>query len=267
MLNLPEIVTIPAGKSSVTLDAEALDSAFTGSEKTVSLSAEAEGFAKGTSLVLISDRTLPDASVDISGNFADGVMPGARITVKATVTNKGNTTMPDAVPVDFYLGASQDILVTTNTVQILGAGESEELTTELTAPTIPGEYVLKARVNDANNFQELTRTNNTSNDLTLRVLSPFTPSVEADKASCLPTEKVRISGYAKGYKGEVEVYYIMKGSRRTVNVVPGEDGHFQTDITPLYAGDYTAGICVPGENKSNAMASFSAVSRLIIAMP
>lgn len=258
LLNLPDIVTIPAGKSSVTLDVEALESAFTGSEKTVSLSAEAEGFAKGTSLMLISDRTLPDATVSISGYFADGVMPGARIKVKATVTNNGNTTMPDAVPIDFYLGTGQDILVTINTARALGAGESEELTAELTAPAIPGEYLLKARVNDANNFQELTRTNNASNDLVLRVLSPFTPSVEADRASCMPSEKVRISGYAKGYKGEVEVYYIMNGARRTVNVVPEEDGHFQTDITPLYAGDYSTGICVPGENKSDAMTSFSA---------
>lgn len=258
LFNLPDIVTIKAGESSVTIEAEALESAFTGVEKTVSLSAEAEGFSKGTLLLLISDRTLPDATVNISGDFADGVIPGTRIKVTANVSNKGNTAMPDAVPVDFYIGGSQEILATCNTSRSLAPGESEALSVELTAPTIPGSYSLSARVNDANNFSELTRTNNTSNDISLKVLSPFVPSVEVDKTSCLPSDKVTVSGYAKGYKGELEIYYITKGARRTVNATIVDDGRFEVEIIPLYAGDYSVGICVPGEKKSEEMASFSA---------
>lgn len=257
LLTMPESIVIAAGETKAHIDAEAPLSSFTGSEKEIIVNATAEGYAKGTMLMLLSDRTLPDAVVSIAADVAEAYIPSQPVNVHATVANEGNTAMSDAVPVDLYFKGRNEVMATGYTTRTLQPGESETIDITFPAPAVPGDYSITAHVNDSGNFQELTRTNNTSETLGFRVKSPFSATLETDRKILLPGEKVKVTGSAPGYHSDLELYYITAGARRTLSVTPGEDGRFTAEIDPLYAGDYIAGVCVPGEKKSEEMASFT----------
>lgn len=257
LIQFPATVTIPAGSDSAEIQVEAPESSFTGAEQAITVNALCDGYAKGTTMLLLSDRLLPDAMVTLDRDGADDIYPGMKLTLRATVTNEGNATMPDAVPVEIYLANATEAVAAGHTSRTLQPGESETVDITYQAPAIPGQYSLAAHVNDTDNFKELTRTNNTSSSLLIDVKSPFNASVDAAPASVLPGEKVTLSGLAPGYGSELEVYYITRGARRSVKAIPDRDGRFSVEIDPLYAGDYIAGVCIPGENKSEEMTAFT----------
>lgn len=254
LLNLPEKVVIPAGKEYISLDIEAFSSAFDGSEKQVILNASTPGFSKGTSLLLISDRKLPDAVVEIQSSDMSAA-PGSTIQLNVRIRNVGNDIMPDAAPIDIYLDNSS--VLTLYSSGVLAPGEEEELTCSIKAPSIPGSYSATAHINDGMGFSELTRTNNVSEPLHLTVTSPFTPEISADASDLLPGETLTFEGNVAGYRDSIEVYYIMDGVRFSTNTTPNEYGDFSVSIIPEYAGNYIFGVCVPGENKSEKMGSFA----------
>lgn len=256
LLDMPASIVIPAGSESVTVPVVAKAEAFTGVEKEVILNVEAPGFSKGTSLLLISDRNLPDAVVSLNAGNVE-VLPGNKIVVTAVVGNEGNMNLPDAAAVDIYLDNSSESLATLHTTRALAPGETESLTYELNAPVVPGNYRLTAHVNDGAGFPEMTRTNNVSEAFEILVVSPFTASVSIDREDLLPGETLTIHGNVQGYRENVEVFYILDGARFTKTATPDSSGDFTLEITPLYAGDYTLGVCVPDENKSEGIADFS----------
>lgn len=257
VLNMPPTVLIPVGEQSVTVEVEALESAFTGVEIPLTINAKADGYAKGTMLMLLSDRTLPDATVTLRGINTDSeLIPGETVKMTARVSNEGNTVMPDAVPVDIHLSGTADPVVTVYTTRKLNPGEYENVAIETAAPSIPGSYKFTAHVNEANNFGELTRTNNTSEAVDLTVKSPFTASVGVGNTVILPGDSIIVSGRTPGYSGALEVYYITDKARFAAPVTPDATGNFSVDIAPAFPGDYTLGVCIPGEEKTDEMASF-----------
>lgn len=256
-LTLPGLVQIPAGQATTTVSIEAPESAFTGNENTVTLTASAQGMAMGTTLILISDRTLPDATVTVAADTKENFAPGAKFTATATVTNEGNAELPDAAPVDFYLSDSDVCVATVYTGKVIAPGEEATVSAEIKTPTIPGEYYLSAVVNSNGGIQELTRTNNESIPLPLTVKSPFNATVNVNKSAILPGEPVTVSGQTPGFGNKLEVYYITDNFRLTSSVIPDEAGRFSADIVPEIAGDYIVGVCVPGENKKEEMSSFT----------
>lgn len=257
LLSMPESVVIAAGATSARINVEAPAESFTGVEKAITVNAVCDGFAKGTTLILLSDRTLPDAVISISADTSEDFIPGMPLTIHATVGNEGNAPMPDAVPVDLYMAGSGERIATGHTTRTLAPGDSEIVDISFDVPIVPGAYSVSAHVNDASNFSELTRTNNTSQTIDFRVKSPFTAGIEVDRKALLPGEKVKVTGAVPGYRSELELYYITAGARRTMTVMPDADSRFAVEIDPLYAGDYIVGVCVPGEKKSTEMASFA----------
>lgn len=256
LLDMPTTISIPAGNESVTVPVEAKADAFTGVEKEVIINVEASGYSKGTALLLISDRNLPDAVVSLNID-CDEALPGTKIALSAIVGNEGNKMLPDAVAVDLYLDNSSESIATLHTTRTLAPGETESLTYELTTPGVPGNYHLTAHVNDKAGFSEMTRTNNVSEAVTFVVISPFTASISVDREDLLPGETLTIHGQVPGYRDKVEVYYIMDGVRFTKTATPDATGNFTLQITPLYSGDYSLGVCIPGENKTEGIADFS----------
>jgi len=256
LVEFPEALLIPVGETSASVEVEAPLSSFTGVEKTITVNALSDGFAKGTMVMLLSDKTLPDATVTLLPPQKNEFVPGEEIAVDVTVSNEGNTVMPDAVPADIYFKHQSKVAATAHTSKKLNPGESETLRMIVAAPAIPGEYTLTVHVNDANNFAELTRMNNSSEEFRFTVKSPFTASLDVASGVVSPGEKVTVSGTAPGYGSELELYYISRKARFTKSVIPDADGKFTTEIIPDYAGDYIAGICIPGENKTEEMGSF-----------
>jgi hypothetical protein len=253
----PESLLIPVGETSASVEVEAPLSSFTGVEKTITVNALSDGFAKGTMVMLLSDKTLPDATVALLPSQKNEFVPGEEIVLEVKVSNEGNTVMPDAVPADIYFKHQSEAAATVHTSKKLNPGESETMTISVAAPAIPGKYALTAHVNDASNFAELTRMNNNSGEFGFTVKSPFTASLDIAPGIVSPGEKIKVSGVAPGYGSELELYYISKKARFTKSVTPDADGNFTTEIIPDYSGDYIAGICIPGENKSEEMGSFT----------
>lgn len=253
----PETLLIPVGETSASVEVEAPLSSFTGVEKTITVNALSDGFAKGTMVMLLSDKTLPDATVALLPPQKNEFVPGEEIVFEVKVSNEGNTVMPDAVPADIYFKHQSEAAATVHTTKKLNPGESETMTISVAAPSIPGKYSLSAHVNDTNNFAELTRMNNNSEEFPLIVKSPFTASLDIASGVVSPGEKIKVSGVAPGYGAELELYYISKKARLTKSVTPDADGFFTTEIIPDYSGDYIAGICIPGENKTEEMGSFT----------
>ena len=258
LLEMPAAVTMAKGEASATVSVSAPLSSFTGVEKTVTISATAPDFSKGTTLMLISDQTLPDATVSLAAPEGTEYLPGTPVTFTVTIGNEGNTVMPGAVAVDLLLGHDPEPAATAFTTKNLQPGESETLTVSLPAPKVPGDYTVTAHANETATFRELTRANNISEARGFKVTAPFTAVVEVTPKSVSPDGKVTATGRVNGICEELEFYYITDGSRRTVNVRPGEDGTFSLDFTPEYPGDYTVGVCVPGEGLTEAFDSFSA---------
>lgn len=257
MLAIPQVVVIPAGSKDVTIEIEATENAFNGHETALSLYAEATGFAKGIYLLLISDRTLPDAVPGALTIDNDEVLPGTEMNVTAEVRNDGNAIMPDATTVDFYISGQDTFTASVSTPAALSPGEKATVSTRIKAPSVPGKYSLSARVNDAATFAELTAANNTSPSLWFTVLSPFTASVISDRDTYNTGDDVSISGRTPGYTGEVEVYVTDGSLRQTVSTVADDEGNFAATWTPRAGGAYKAGVCVPGENKTDAMCMFN----------
>lgn len=257
LLEMPATLTIPAGAESAEIRVDAPESSFTGEEHAITLNALCDGFAKGTTLLLISDRTLPDATVTLARRGEDEIYPGMRLTLAATVANEGNAAMPDAAPVELYLSDSTEPAAAGHTSRTLQPGESETVLIQYEAPKVPGTYSLSVHVNDNDSFRELTRTNNTSAALPVEVKSPFSAIISVSRESILPGEKITLTGMAPGYGDQLEIYYITAGARRTAKATPDNEGRFTIDIDPIYSGDYIAGVCIPGENKSEEMTSFT----------
>lgn len=257
LIVLPASATIAKGETGVWVDVKAAEGVFTGKEYTISVSAMAEGYAKGTGLLLISDQLLPDATVSLKSSKGKELMPAESVTLTATVKNEGNAAMPDAAMIDIYSTASNEKLTSARTTKTLQPGESEDVAIELPVMKVPGKYTLTAHVNDVNSFKELTRTNNTSNGVEIEVVSPFVPTAKASRATMMPGEKVEISGTVGNWREPVEVYYVSKGVRRSVETEPDASGAYKVEIDPQYSGDYVAGVCIPGERLTTSMAQFA----------
>lgn len=253
----PETLLIPVGETSASVEVEAPISSFTGVEKTITVNALSDGFAKGTMVMLLSDKTLPDATIALLSPQKNEFVPDEEIVLEVKVSNEGNTVMPDAVPADIYFKHKSEAAATVHTSKKLNPGESETMKISVAAPAIPGKYSLSAHVNDASNFAELTRMNNNSEEFGFTVKSPFTASLDIASGVVSPGRKIKVSGIAPGYGAELELYYISKKARFTKSVTPDADGNFTTEIIPDYSGDYIAGICIPGENKTEEMGSFT----------
>lgn len=257
LLEMPATVTIGAGSSSAEVNIVAPESSFKGSEEMISLSAQAKDFAKGTAVLLISDKTLPDATVKIGVVTTEDLLPGSEMPVEVLVSNEGNAPMPDATPVEIYLSGKAEPIALLHTSKVLAPGDKEEMEVRFRVPEIPNQYTLTAYVNEASGFVELTKTNNSSEPVVFNVKSPFIPSMEASREIIPFNQSVTLYGNASNYKKELEVYYLSQGIRESVKTTPDDNGRFSVDITPRFPGDYKAGVCIPGEGKKEEMASFS----------
>ncbi|MDE6131142.1 MAG: hypothetical protein K2F74_06090, partial [Muribaculaceae bacterium] len=256
ILSMPELVVIPAGKKEVRVPVEALDGAFHGEEMTVSVNASANGFSKGICLLLISDRTLPDAVPGAISLDSYEVMPGGDIRVSAEIRNDGNALMPDAATVDFFISGQNTFTATAMTSAPIAPAGKATVTAVIKAPSVPGRYGLTARVNDAVTFAELTAANNASETVWFTVLSPFMGSAATDRSVYNTGDEVTITGRTPSYSGEVEVYVTDGSIREAIAATAEADGSFSVKWTPRSGGAYAAGVCVPGEKKTDAMCEF-----------
>lgn len=260
-LEYPHVITIPAGQSSVAFTVKSKGNTSTGDDFTATITAEAEGFAKGNVWFTVSDQTLPDAQITNVSLSVSEAEVNSQATFSFTLYNSGSAELPELTEVCIFQANSSVPLATAYLQTPLAVGDSVVMSKDITLPGSVGEYCLYAKVNDGQKVKELLYTNNVSAMLSVKMVSPYTTTVQVDKTAYNQGESIIISGKLQGTDiahKKVEVYIINSGYRHVVNVESKEDGTFQTSYKPYdgQIGHFVVGACFPGEQLADESAAF-----------
>ena len=267
-LTYDHTVTIPAGQQSATVEVTSAANSVQGDSHTVIFTAGAEGYAKGTCYLMVTDQTLPDARIsDIAAVSVPDGLPvesqevGTKVKLTITVSNDGAAEMPAEVPVKIYLRGNSTAVGTVYTSEAIAIGGSQTVTKTITLPTTVGSHSYYAVVNEQNTVQELSYNNNTSADVSITTVSPFAITVSTDKTIYKQGDKVTITGQLTGNsiaETDIDIYLINEGARQVQTVKTDANGAFtyEWQLYALQSGHFAVGACYPGEGLDTEMAAF-----------
>lgn len=260
-LEYPRTVTISAGNAETSFVVKSKGNDITDDGFTAVLKATAEGFATGNVWFAVSDQTLPDAQIKSFAVSENEVNAKGSVVVEVTILNTGSYDLSDHTKVGIYMSNSSSAVAILYLKESLKPGENVVLTKEVTMPSSIGVFKVHAVVNDDNAIKELCTTNNCSNVVTIKTVSPFSVIVKSDKSIYRPGEKVLISGSISGAdvaEKDVEVYVINDNYRHVLNVRTNNDGTFSVEYEPYTGqmGHFIIGACYPKEELRTEMAAF-----------
>lgn len=250
-LVFPATVTIPAGQTSADFNVELMRNSVQGDSRTITFTASADGYAKGTCWVMSTDQTLPDVyatDVVVSGD----VYATLESEVSLTVRNIGYDVLPAKTPVVLICGYNRvkTVLYTENDIP---AGGEATVSGKIVLSDAAGTFKLSAAVNADRDVKELNYSDNTSEQIDL-VVNPLisATSVSTDKQVYATGEKIIITGKTTGMlyrEADIEVYLVKGGNRYTVNGKTDSNGDFEVEWTPAgnVAGVFSVGACMPKE--------------------
>ena len=260
-LTFDHTVTIPAGEQSTTVEVTSAANSVQGDSHTVIFTVQADGYAKGTCFVMVTDQTLPDARISSINADATEAEVGTQVKLTIEVTNDGAAELPAGVAVKVYHRGESNAVATQYTSEPLAIGGSLTLNKTITLPTTIGNHNYYAVVNESNKVQELSYNNNTSQDVIIKAIAPFSVVVSTDKSIYNQGEKIIISGQLTGNgtaNTTVDLYVINEGARQVQQVITDAQGVFtyEWQLYALQSGHFVVGACYPNEGLRTEMASF-----------
>lgn len=259
----PTSVTIPAGERSTTFKYVAQSNSTAEGDRTVSITVTADGYSTGAAWLLISDRTIADATFSNIQLSDSVVAAGDEVVVTMAINNIGAAELPTGTDVQVFL--NNKVVNTQQTSAAIPAGESLTLTANVKTSDVPGTYTLSAKVNPKNTVPELLYVNNSSETLNLRLTSLYTFTVSADKAIYNEGNTVTLSGQvtANGTASVanllVEPYIVYNGTRTKLNCLTDATGAFSAiyELPAGYRGHFVYGACNSGEELQDEMGAFN----------
>ncbi len=256
---LPAQVTIPPGNESTSFTLYAKKNGTQEGNRIVNVKAECEGYTMGAAYILVTDRTLPDMTVESITVNPVVVETNQKYKVTVKVRNIGAAETPERSTVT--LKAGEETLTLTIPEAIAIDGE-KTLTAEFKAPAMAKVCEITAIGNANRAFQELQTVNNTAS-VSVEVLSPYTMTVTADRKAYNIGETIRLTGSisskTQGISGiRIEPYVICHGERTALEAITGADGSFALDYTlpQGVGGDYALGVCLPDEGSTTSVSHF-----------
>ncbi|MBR6188343.1 MAG: hypothetical protein IKQ59_05235 [Prevotella sp.] len=262
-------VTIPAGQLSTTVEVTSSSNDVQGDSHSVAFTVRAEGYATATCVLMITDQTLPDARISsitavsaLDGSPVEEQEVGTDVKLNIVVTNDGAAVLPAEVLVKVYRRGDGVPFASIYTDEPIAIGGSQTLTRTVTLPLVTGTYSYYAVVNDGDNkVQELSYNNNTSRDVSVKAISPFSVTVGTDKTVYNQGEKVIFSGQVTGNGAAntpLDLYLIFEGTRQVQGVTTDAQGRFTYEWTLVerQMGHFDVGACYPGEGLRTVMSSF-----------
>ena len=261
---LPASVTIPAGQKSVTTNFVVPANETEEGDRTVSILAKSDGYSLGSCWLLISDRTLPDATLTEAVLSTDEVAAGGELTLSLELSNIGAASLPEGTLIKVL--ANDKVMTTYNTQVAVAKGASSVFRIPLKASAVPGTYRLSATVNDGRQKSELLYLNNSIEVGTINVTSLYQFNISATSDRYNAEETVHLSGQltlagggtpAEGTR--VEVYTLFNGVRTALDATTDKAGQFSADyVLPAgWRGHFIYGACNPGEEKTDEMGAFN----------
>lgn len=262
-VTLPASVTIPAGQKSVTTNFIVPANETEEGDRTVSILAKSDGYSLGSCWLLISDRTLPDATLTEAVLSTDEVAAGGELTLSLELSNIGAASLPEGTLIKVL--ANDKVMTTYNTQVAVAKGASSVFRIPLKASAVPGTYRLSATVNDGRQKSELLYLNNSIEVGTINVTSLYQFNISAASDRYNAEETVHLSGQltlagggtpAEGTR--VEVYTLFNGVRTALDATTDKAGQFSADyVLPAgWRGHFSYGACNPGEEKTDEMGTF-----------
>lgn len=255
-------VTIPAGQQSVTVTIKSKVNAVPDDSHTVIFTVESAGYAKGTCWVMVTDQTLPDATITSLEATPQTVKVGEPVTVKVTVSNaSGNAPLPASTLVKVYAQGEKDALTTFTIDENLAIGESKTIVKSVDVPKSVATHHLYAVINETKAVAELSTTNNTSVTVDVNVESPFLATLQTDKQRYNQNEMITFTGQLTGKDfadAEVDLYIVCEGTRQVERVRADGNGAFTYKwlLTTALSGHAIAGVCYPDAGANDEITSF-----------
>lgn len=261
-MTIPATLTIPAGSVSVSGKIVVPSNAVTEGDRTVSIIASAEGYNSGAAWLLVSDRTLPDATIERMALSSTNPLAGSQYDVALTISNIGASTLPQGVPAQVVRDGST--VATLSLAAPLAPGEKATLSTTLTASTVPGSYTHTATINPSRTVAELQYVNNTA-EATLTVGSLYNFSISSDSEAYKSTQPITLSGTITPVTDApvagiaIEPYIVYNGARTPLPCTTDEAGRFSIryDRPAAYRGAFAYGVCNTGEQSTAAAGTFN----------
>lgn len=258
----PASVTIPAGAKSATFQYVANSNSTAEGDHMVSVTVSAEGYSTGASWLLISDRTIADATFSDIQLSDSVVAAGDEVVVTMTISNIGAAELPAGTDVQVFI--NNKVVNTQQTSVSIPAGGSQTLTANVKTSDVPGTYTLSAKVNPKNTVPELLYVNNSSESLKLKLLSLYNFTVSADSTVYKEAGTVTLSGKVVANGGAsvasllVEPYIVFSGVRTKLSCLTDATGEFKAiyQIPAGYRGHFTYGVCNSGEELTAEMGAF-----------
>ncbi len=261
-LNMPQSVVIKKGAEKVSFKVTAPVNDVADDDRTVVVSAQAEGYASSNLWMMVTDRTLPDAR--ISGIYVSEkeVVAGGDVDVTLNLASVGVAPLPAQTCVAIYVDG--DLSGRVWLQEPLAPGISKELVRRITLPVRAGACKIHAVVNPDKVFKEINFSDNHSAHVRILLTSPFKAGVEVSSDRISKGESVKVKGRLDSQSPdgrEVEVYMINDGLRIVEKTVASSDGTFEVSFTPYMtqSGHFSVGACCPGENLMDEMASFEII--------
>ena len=254
-------VTIPAGETSVEITVQSKKNEVSGDSHTVIFTVAAVGFGSGTCYLLVTDQTLPDARIASLTASAKKAVVGSPLTLTAVISNDGAYVLPKGTPVTFYMRDAAQALGTIYTPRDIAIGASDTIVRNVTLPDKVSNCVYYAVVNENRTVNELVYTNNTSEDITVSAISPFTATVKTDKNVYRQGDKVIVTGQISGERttnAQIDVYMVNAGAREVKPVTTDADGRFTLEwqLYTLQSGHFAVGACFKDDPTTEEMAAF-----------
>lgn len=260
-LTYDHTVTIPIGQQYVEVNVASGTNGIQGDSHTVVFTVQAEGYSTGTCYVMVTDQTLPDACINSITTDVANAEVGTKVSYTLEIANNGVAILPAEVPVKIYRRGDSDAVTTIYISESIPVGGTLTLTKAITLPQTVGTHKYYAVVNEENKIQELSFNNNTSADLSITTVAPFSAVVSTDKFIYMQGGKVIITGQLTGKSIAntlIDVYVINDGARQVESVTTDDEGAFSCEWQ-LYArqsGRFIVGACYPDEGLKVEMASF-----------
>ncbi|MBQ4018400.1 MAG: hypothetical protein II605_04070, partial [Paludibacteraceae bacterium] len=250
-LTFDHTVTIPDGEKSASVTVRAQANDISGDGRTIAFLAQTEGYSMGSTWLLLTDQTLPDAQIcTIFTDTAEAVAGEQEMQLSIVVCNRGVAALPAGTMVKVYIQGDERTWVL-QTMRDIAPKQQDTLSRAIKLPVKPGTYELYAVVNETRRVEELLYTNNTSETLSLTALPPFGATLQTDKAVYTPMQTMHVTGQLTGTdiaNRTIEFYALNYDRRYTQSVETNADGSFALDYQPQYglSGHFALGVCKPG---------------------
>lgn len=260
-LTYDHTVTIPAGQQSATVEVASDANSIQGDSHTVVFTVKADGYATGTCYVMVTDQTLPDIVIENIEVLDAEIEAGGITTVSVTLANRGSAELSAKTKLDFYLQNTKTPFATLYSHDSIIPGETTIVTDKITMPNIVGDQLIFAVVNDVRSIKELSYTNNTSNNISIKLLSPYEATIKSDMDTYLVGDTVTMTGKIDGKNKantEVEIYLINESTRQSFITTTDDKGNFTFSYVPhkRQMGHFVIGACYPNSGQVTEQDNF-----------